>query len=823
MLGELMKLINSARPVVLFSTTTLFALIFSLLPSTISNANTNLQVSTFSGVGAGRDFAHPLGIAYSPDGAIYVADRDTYSIKKIVGNNISTIRQLERTSPGFHTGNEPCSIFSRTANEIYFSTCSNSTIYKINGSGTVLKTIQVNIPGWQKKFNWYSSIAIDSKGNIFLSDQMNHVILRVSESTGQGEIYAGAYGVRGSGRQGYPDSRQNARFNAPAGLAIDSKDNLYVAEESNNAIRIITSGGVLFHPSGLSCNVIGVGVDSDDRVFAVSNKWCGGVIREFAVGGFSSPKFVYDDSDQTTARNIALNISGKPLFAGSPAFSIDRWGANPTNQIAIGDFSNHNVKVISKDGQLLRTIGQKNSWGTSTSVANEQVYNHPTSIFALSDNTFILQDLSTFRHLSASGEVLHTTYMGASCWYSPLYAFSDDGIFFCREGNTILARFPDGSLTRIGTGVAGFRDGFENTAQFNIPDGAVFYQGDLYVADNGNRRIRKISRVGLTKNFQVTTVVGNGTTWNGQNVQPKLTASFSWPSKITFDSKGNMYIADGGIDSIFKVTPGANGTVTKLASGMKSWPRAMVSDSADRIYVTTERGYIYRLEGDRLTYLGGDGVGHRDGSLSQALFYGPTSLTIDNSGNLFVTEDQNQDVRKIRLGNDARGIRILDARNFRFLMKGAPAPIITSTGSTAPIQQTVVPLAPFDADIKIKDRKVSINVSMATSIDNAYLVANEIGITEKRPLRGKINKATAAFTFTFPQKHVGKNVRIEIYGINNNLRSPSLFFPVQLGKPKTPVKLPASASSQPLEITCKKGSIIRVFIAKRCPTGYTKR
>lgn len=818
-----MKSVISIRTLYLLVTSTVIALLFSLFPPVLTHANTNLQVSTFSGVGAGKDFAHPLGVAYSPDGAIYVADRDTYSIKKIVGNNVTTIKQFDRTSPSFHTGNEPCSIFSRTANEVYVSTCSNSTIYKLNGSGTVLKTIQVSIPGWQKKFNWSPSIAVDSNRNIFLSDPSSHVILRVSENTGQGEIYAGAYGVRGTRGNSTLETRQSARFGHPAGLAIDSQDNLYVADEWNNAIRIVSSGGVRFINSGFSCNVIGVGVSSDGRVFAISDRWCGAVIREVQIpGGTLTPKTLFDDSGKTTARNIALNISGKPLFAGSQAFSIDRWGVNPTDQFAIGDFSNHNIKVISKEGQLLKTIGQKNSWGTSTNVPNEQVYNYPTSIFPLSDNTFILQDLSTFRHLSSSGEILHTTFLGASCWYSPLYAFSDDGIFFCREGNTILARFPDGSLTRIGTGVAGFRDGFENTAQFNIPDGAVFYQGDLYVADNGNRRIRKISRVGLTKNFQVTTVVGNGTTWNGQNVQPKLTASFSWPSKITFDSKGNMYIADGGIDSIFKVTPGANGTVTKLASGLRSWPRAMVSDSADRIYVTTERGYTYRLEGNQLTYLGGDGVGHRDGPLSQALFYGPSSLAIDNSGNLFITEDQNQDIRKISLGNDVRGLRTLDAKNFRFLMKGAAAPVVTSTGSTPPIQQTIVPLAPFDANIKIKNRKVNINVSMATAVDGAFLVASEVGITEQRPLKGRVTGARASFTFTFAQKHVGKNVRIAIYGTNGDLRSPALSFPLQLGKPKTPIKPTVPTDSAPSGITCKKGNTIRVFIAAKCPTGFVK-
>lgn len=818
-----MKFINNAKLIAMFLTITIFALIFSLFPSVISIANTNLQVSTFSGVGAGKDFAHPLGVTYSPDGVIYVADRDTYSIKKIVGNNITTIKQLDRTSPGWNTGNEPCSIFSRAPNEIYFSTCSNSTIYKIDSSGTVLKTIQVNISGWQKRFNWSPSIAVDSKGNIFLSDPDNHVILRVLESTRQGEIYAGSYGVRGSNPASSIVSRQNARFTHPAGLAIDSKDNLYVADQGNNAIRLINSDGVLFANSLLPCNVIGVAVNSDNQIFATSDRWCGAIIREVSFTGGSQLKTVYDDASQSTAKNITLNIVGKPLFAGSPAISIDRWGANPTNQIAVGDFANHNVKVLSKDGQLLRTVGQKNSWGTSTNLANEEVYNHPASIFALSDNTFILQDLSTFRHLSASGEILHTTYLGRSCWYSPLFAFSDDGIFFCREGDSILARFPDGSITKIGTGVAGFRDGSETTAQFNGPDGAIFHQGDLYVVDMGNRRIRKISRVGTTKNFQVSTVVGNGTVWNGMDVQPKLTASFSWPSKITFDSKGNMYIADGGIDSIFRVTPGANGNVTKVASGLRSWPRAMISDSADRIYITTERGYLYRLEGDRLIYLGGDGMGHRDGSLSQALFYAPSSMTIDGNGNLFMTEEQNQDVRKISLGNDTRGLRTLDARNFRFLMKGAAAPITTTSVSTAPLQQTVVPLAPFDADIKIKDRKVSISVSMATSIDNAYLVANEIGISDQRPLRGKVNKSTATFTFTFPEKHIGKNVRFEIYGINKDLRSPSLFFPVQLGKPKTPVTRPVAASPQPLEIQCKKGSVLRVFIAKRCPTGYIKR
>jgi sugar lactone lactonase YvrE len=760
-----------------------------------------------------------MGVSFAPDGSLYVADKDTYTVKRVIGDRIEIVRQFERTSAGFNSGIEPCSVHVKTAEEIYVSTCNARTVIKMDSRGTVLRTYPGNIAGLRQGVNWHPGMTIDSLGNIYLSDESSHVIIKIVESTGVAEIYSGRIGQIGSAN----GDRRSATHSYPRGLAVDSKNNLYVADGGSSLIRVISPAGQVSSlttsaiSNGSRCNVVGVATNSKDEVFYVLERACN------AIGKIGGSILVEGGA---TAPNVPTSIYGKPLFAGNSAFAINKWGSSPTNQFALGDFANSNVKIFDSSGRIIRTIGSPNGWGTATPNNLEAVYNHPSNVFALSDGTVIVQDNSTLKHVGTNGEILHNTFLSMTCWYSR-GAFADNGIFFCRDWQSIVARFPDGSLVRIGAIESGYRDGRANTARFSDPNGLAVYNNELYVADQGNRRIRKITQIGNTKDFEVTTVVGSGNGWNGNENQAKATATFTWPTVITFDTKGNLYIADGGIDSLFRVGAGPTGTVQLVARGFGSWPTGMAADSADRIYVSTERGTMHRFEQAKLNYLGGNGVGLRNGRLADALFYKPTGMSIDARGNLYLAEWDNQTVRKIAFGSDVVGARILDSSKFRFLMKGAPAPTFTNslphTVTTQAQTARIVPIAPFDANIKFQGRKVSIQVSMATSIDGAYLFANEIGISEKRPLSGKVTGAKATFTFSYASKHTGKSVRFAIYGTNGDLRSPALTFPLQLGKAKTPVKKPAAPSSTaPSGITCKKGTLIRVFIASSCPTGFVK-
>ncbi|MHB1922162.1 MAG: IPT/TIG domain-containing protein [Chitinophagaceae bacterium] len=153
--------------------------------------------------------------------------------------------------------------------------------------------------------------------------------------------------------------------------------------------------------------------------------------------------------------------------------------------------------------------------------------------------------------------------------------------------------------TLAGNGLGGFANGNGSSAQFNLPRGiAVDEKGNIFVADFGNFMIRKISPDGTVSTFA------------GSGVQGHLDglgnlAEFNGPSRLTFDQTGNLFVTD--YPNIRKITP--DGMVTTFA---------------------------------------GDGQnGYRNGSASTAEFNFPFGITSDGRGNLYITDINNNNIRKI--------------------------------------------------------------------------------------------------------------------------------------------------------------------------------
>jgi sugar lactone lactonase YvrE len=150
-------------------------------------------------------------------------------------------------------------------------------------------------------------------------------------------------------------------------------------------------------------------------------------------------------------------------------------------------------------------------------------------------------------------------------------------------------------------GVSGSADGLDTAARFNLPESvAVDASGNIYVADNGNNEIRKVTPAGL-----VSTLAGNGTA--GKSNGKGSGATFNSPFGLAVDASGNIYVADSGNNLIRKITPDA--TVSTFAGS------------------------------------GSKGAGDANGV--QATFNTPAGLAIDASGNLYVSDENNNIIRKI--------------------------------------------------------------------------------------------------------------------------------------------------------------------------------
>lgn len=193
------------------------------------------------------------------------------------------------------------------------------------------------------------------------------------------------------------------------------------------------------------------------------------------------------------------------------------------------------------------------------------------------------------------------TTNGATFW-------KPSGVCVDPNGNVYVADFnnhkirkitPAGVVTTVAGSVLGYLDGTGTSAKFNNPTGvAVDNAGNLFVADSGNNRIRKITPGGIVSTFAGST----GGSADGLGTA----ANFSLPYGLCFDNAGNIYVADEGNNRIRKIT----------AAGL----------------VTTVAGSTY---------------GYLDGTGTAAQFKNPTGVAVDNAGNLFVADSYNQRIRKI--------------------------------------------------------------------------------------------------------------------------------------------------------------------------------
>ena len=231
---------------------------------------------------------------------------------------------------------------------------------------------------------------------------------------------------------------------------------------------------------------------------------------------------------------------------------------------------------------------------------------------------------------------------------------SSGNVYVADNGNNSIRKVtPAGVVTTLaGQGSSGSSDGTGTGASFNYPNGvAVDSAGNVYVADRNNHRIRKVTSAGV-----VTTLAGSST--SGSTDGTGTGASFSSPQGVAVDSLGNVYVAEGG-NKIRKVT--SAGVVTTLAGSTSgfadgngptakfSGPNGVAVDSLGNVYVGDTANHRIRKvtpAGDVST-LAGSGAGFVDGTATAALFNNPYGVTVDTLGNVYVADSKNNRIRKV--------------------------------------------------------------------------------------------------------------------------------------------------------------------------------
>jgi hypothetical protein len=311
--------------------------------------------------------------------------------------------------------------------------------------------------------------------------------------------------------------------------------------------------------------------------------------------------------DGTDAHADGPALSAKFHTPADVAVAADR-------AIYVADYNDNRIRKIAVD--QVSTPAGNGSYGVVNGPGESAEFQGPFRIVADANNNLYVVDYEDPRIRKISPDAYVTTYAGTA----------NPGFL---NGGTLMAQF---LLAMQGIAADG--------------------QGNVYIGDTFNERIRKIN----TTAGQVNTYAGLGTA--GFTDGDTAVAEFRYPAGLAFDSQGNLYVADAGNYCIRKITPG--GIVSKFAgSGTRGSQDGnaetaqfnrmgdMVADSRGNLFVADEYRIRKVTPDGVVSTIAGSTAGYLDGPGDIAKFSWPAGLGIDSKGNIYVADAYANRIRKI--------------------------------------------------------------------------------------------------------------------------------------------------------------------------------
>jgi sugar lactone lactonase YvrE len=536
----------------------------------------------------------------------------------------------------------------------------------------------VDGPGRDARFDWPSSLAVDAAGTIYVADTDNHVIRKITPD-GMVSTLAGGFGGHDGGGSADGIGRQ-ARFNYPSGIAVDLNGFIYVADQGNATVRKITPDAVVTTLAGQAGShavvdgqgsaarfntLSGITTDALGNIY-VADCAC---IRKITPEGYvttlagvgcawgyvdgmgasarfnglegitASPSgdlFVVDAGNAlirkiTPAGNVTTLAGGYPPLYIGDFDQFDGIGSQARFYVPKGITADNNGMLYVAEGRV-RTV-TPGGLVTTLPAASLFATNHNPP-----DDTGEIPPLDGVKDITidAAGNIyVAELFHGAVRKISPdrvittlrpmvvrsdgrrLPAFvSINAMAIDREGNIFFGSTsyvgkidPAGDISVFAGDIiySGSADGIGPAARFSQVQRLILDdQNNLYVGDIYNCTVRKI-----TPEAVVTTLAGSaGNCGNTDGVG--AAARFAWPEGLALDSTGNIYVADGHYDAI-------SNTIRKIGLD----------------------GVVTTIAGSPGTYGYADGIG------TAAHFYHPTAVTVNRNGDVLVADSWNGRLRKV--------------------------------------------------------------------------------------------------------------------------------------------------------------------------------
>jgi hypothetical protein len=587
-------------------------------------------------------------------GNLYICDGQNNRIRKV--NSSGIISTIAGNGTYGYTGDggsatnaqigEPLSVAIDASGNLYIS-LTNEVVRKVDISGTISTVAGNGASGYSgdggaatlASFNQLTGIAVDKIGNLYIADRQNQVVRRVNTS-GIISTVAGNGTVGFSGDGG---SATLAQLGRPTGIAVDTFGNLYVGENTNMRVRKVTINRPLpASPISLLVPVAGL-ASVYTATLTVSNGSCSSISYPISVAIDSTP--------------VAGTISGSSSVSVGSSIAL-------TNTTPGGTWNSGNTSIASVGSTGLVTGVAAGATVISYSVTNACGTAVATTTITVTPCPPIISTIAGNGTVGYSGDGGAAT--SGTMSYPTGVAIDNNGNVYIADNNSNRIRKVNtlGIITTIaGTGTAGFSGdgGPATSAQLNGPYGvAVDAIGNLYITDDLNYRIRKVSQTGI-----ITTIAGNGTAGFSGDGGAATSGSINGANQITIDNNGNIFFADFFNNRIRKVstsgvittvagngTAGFGGDGGQATAGMLSHPAGVAIDDIGNIYIAdndndrirkvNSSGVITTIAGTGTAGFIGDG-----GAATSAQLSNPSSISVDRTRTLFFTDQNNQRLRKI--------------------------------------------------------------------------------------------------------------------------------------------------------------------------------
>jgi len=603
----------------------------------------------FSGDGGPATLASlndPSGVAVDSSGNLYIADASNHRIRKVTPDGI--ISTVAGTGDAGYTGDRgpapaatldtPSGIAVDRQGNLIIADTNNNVIRKVSGGTitTIAGTGDADYdgdggPATDAAFDYPVAVAVDQVGNVYVADYNNYVVRKISAGNGRISTYAGNgdYDFAGDGG---PASK--ASLKAPNDVAVDSAGNLFIADTDDSRIRMVTPGGIISTVAGKGSATGFSGAFSGDGKAATAAE----LNNPNAVAVDNAGSLYVSDGDNYRVRKVTGGIISTVAGNGSYSFAGDGDAAtgtvmsgpsdvvvDPAGNIYIADTYNNRIRKISTNGIMSTVAGTGDpAYSGDGGPATAAALNGPFGLALDAAGNLFVADTQNLR----------------------IRKIGLDGRISTVAGNGVADYTGDGGPAII--------------ASIDTPYGIALDQsGNLFIADSNNNVIRKVTPGGT-----ISTIAGkNREGFSGDN-GPATSALLNFPNMVAFDAAGNLYIADTGNNRIRKVSTagiittvagsaqkGSTGDGGPATAASLNEPQGVRVDSSGQIFISdTSNHKIRKVSGGIITTIAGKGADDfsGDGGLAiNAALSLPNAVTLDAAGNLLIADFGNDRVRAI--------------------------------------------------------------------------------------------------------------------------------------------------------------------------------